>query len=146
MTLQEFNCEAQRRGNYYDNSAHAAEHWAKTWGLTYHSLLWYYKRYTIGNLTWKGGKVRLRHGSYQRVECFIGKEQVSEYRFKKALESFVTPPLTDEEKRYIEAEQQRHFNSIKVRLEPICVSLKMASPPFQFHKGTIRTCGFIVFY
>lgn len=107
MTLQEFNCEAQRRGNYYDNSAHAAEHWAKTWGLTYHSLLWYYKRYTIGNLTWKGGKVRLRHGSYQRVECFIGKEQVSEYRFKKALESFVTPPLTDEEKRYIEAEQQR---------------------------------------
>lgn len=107
MTLQEFNCEAQRRGNYYDNSANAAAHWAKSWGLTYHSLLWYYKRYTIGNLTWKGGKVRLRHGSYQRVECFIGKEQVSEYRFKKALESFVTPSLTDEEKRYIEAEQQR---------------------------------------
>jgi hypothetical protein len=107
MTLQEFKCEAQRRENYYDNSANAAAHWAKSWGLTYHSLLWYYKRYTIGNLTWKGGKVRLRHGSYPRVECFIGNEQVSEYRFKKALEAFVTPPLTDEEKRYIEAEQQR---------------------------------------
>lgn len=39
MTLQDFKCEAQRRGNYYDNSANAAEHWAKTWGLTYHSLL-----------------------------------------------------------------------------------------------------------
>lgn len=107
MTLQEFKREAQRRGNYYDNSANAAAHWAKSWGLTYHSLLWYYKRYTIGNLTWKGGKVRLRHGSYQSVDCFIGDELVSEYRFKKALESFVTPPLTDEEKRYIEAEQQR---------------------------------------
>lgn len=58
-------------------------------------------------MTWKGGKVRLRHGSYQSVDCFIGDEQVSEYRFKKALESFVLPPLTSEEKQYIEAEQQR---------------------------------------
>ena len=58
-------------------------------------------------MTWKGGKVRLRHGSYQSVDCFIGDEQVSEYRFKKALESFVFPPLTDEERQYIEAEQQR---------------------------------------
>ena len=33
MTLQEFKSEAQRRGNYYDNSANAAEHWAKSWGL-----------------------------------------------------------------------------------------------------------------
>lgn len=107
MTLQDFKCEAQRRGNYYDNSANAAAHWAKSWGLTYHSLLWYYKSYTIGNLTWKGGKVRLRHGSYQSVDCFIGDEPVSEYRFKKTLESFVLPPLTDEEKQHIEAEQQR---------------------------------------
>ena len=29
MTLQEFKREAQRRGNYYDNSANAAEHWLK---------------------------------------------------------------------------------------------------------------------
>lgn len=58
-------------------------------------------------MTWKGGKVRLRHGSYQSVDCFIGDEQVSEYRFKKALESFVLPPLTSEEKQYIETEQQR---------------------------------------
>lgn len=27
MTLQDFKCEAQRRGNYYDNSANAAAHW-----------------------------------------------------------------------------------------------------------------------
>lgn len=111
MTLQEFKSEAQRRGNYYDNSAKAAAHWAKSWGLTYHSLLWYYKSYTLGNLTWKGGKVRLRHGSYQSVDCFIGNEQVSEYRFKKALESFVAPSLTDEEKLYVEAEQQ-HLDAI----------------------------------
>ena len=107
MTLQEFKREAERRGNCYDNSANAAAHFAKSWGLTYHSLLWHYKRYTIGNMTWKGGKVRHRHGSYQSVDCFIGDEQVSEYRFKKALESFVFPPLTDEERQYIEAEQQR---------------------------------------
>lgn len=107
MTLHEFKSEAQRRGNCYDNSANAAVHFAKSWGLTYHSLLWYYKRYTIGNMTWKGGKVRLRHGSYQSVDCFIGDERVSEYRFKKALESFVFPPLTDDELQYIEAERQR---------------------------------------
>ena len=41
------------------------------------------------------------------MDCFIGDEQVSEYRFRKALESFVLPPLTSEEKQYIEAEQQR---------------------------------------
>lgn len=51
--------------------------------------------------------IRLRHGSYRNVDCFIGDEQVSEYRFKKKLESFVLPPLTSEEKQYIEAEQQR---------------------------------------
>ena len=107
MTLLEFKREAQRRGNYYDNSANAAAHWTKSWGLTYHSLLWYYKSYTIGNMTWKGGRVRLRHRSYQSVDCFIGDEQVSEYRFKKALETFVLPPLTDEERQHIEAEQQR---------------------------------------
>ena len=76
-------------------------------GSAYHSLLWYYKSYTIGNMTWKGGKVRLRHGSYQSVDCFIGDEQVSEYRFKKALESFEFPPLTEEERQYIDAESQR---------------------------------------
>ena len=107
MTLQEFKREAQSRGNYYDNSANAAEHWAKSWGLTYHSLLWYYKSYTIGNMTWKGGKVRLRHGSYKSVDCFIGDEQVSEYRFKQALESFEFPPLTEEERQYIDAKSQR---------------------------------------
>ena len=41
------------------------------------------------------------------MDCFIGDEQVSEYRFKKKLESFVLPPLTSEEKQYIETEQQR---------------------------------------
>lgn len=51
--------------------------------------------------------IRLRHGSYQNVDCFIGDEQVSEYRFRKALESFVLPSLTSEEKQHIEAEQQR---------------------------------------
>lgn len=105
MTLQEFKREAQRRGNFYDNSANASENLAKSWGFTYHSMLWFYKDYTIGNMRWKGGNVRLRNGSYQSVDCFIGDEKVSEYRFKKALETFVFPPLTDEEQQHIEAEQ-----------------------------------------
>ena len=32
-----------------------------------------------------------------------------------------------------------HFNSIKVRLEPLSASSVSISTPFQFHKGTIRT-------
>ena len=33
----------------------------------------------------------------------------------------------------------RHFNSIKVRLEPVDYSPFFAITQFQFHKGTIRT-------
>ena len=32
-----------------------------------------------------------------------------------------------------------HFNSIKVRLEPISEVITTANTSFQFHKGTIRT-------
>lgn len=108
MTLRDFQIEAQRRGHYYDNSASASEHWTKTWGLTYHSLLWFYKEYEVGNMKWKGGQVRLRHGSYRSVDCYIDGELVSEYRFKKALETFEFPPLTDDEQRYI-AERQKQI-------------------------------------
>lgn len=108
MTLREFQQEAQHRGHYYDNSASASENWAKSWGLTYHSLLWFYKEYEVGNMKWKGGQVRLRHGSYRSVECYIDGERVSEYRFKKALETLEFPPLTDNEQRYI-AERQKQI-------------------------------------
>ena len=114
MTLQEFKSEAQRRGNYYDNSANAAEHWAKSWGLTYHSLLWFYKEYEVGNMKWKGGQVRLRHGSYRSVDCYIDGELVSEYRFKKALETFEFPPLTDDEQRYIAERQKQIEEELRV--------------------------------
>lgn len=107
MTLQEFKREAQRRGHFFDYSENAAANWAKSWGLTYHSLLWYYKDYKLGNMEWKGGKVRLRHGSYQSTECYINGEYVSEYRFKKELEKFVAPELTNEERRYIEEQDAK---------------------------------------
>lgn len=106
MRLQDFKREAQRRGHFFDNSANAAQAWARSWGLTYHSLLWAYKEYTIGDLRWKGGKVRLRHGSYDSVSCYINGEPVSEYRFKKALETFDLPELTAEEQAYIEAQEK----------------------------------------
>lgn len=111
MTFNDFKREAQRRGHFFDNKDNASAAWAKSWGLTYHSHLWFYKEYTLGNMRWKGGSVRLRHGSYRSVDCFIGDEQVSEYRFKKALETFEAPALTTEEQEYINkqnswAEQQ----------------------------------------
>ena len=40
-----------------------------------------------------------------------------------------------------------HFNSIKVRLElAFCAPTLIVALPFQFHKGTIRTCLFIRHY
>ena len=33
----------------------------------------------------------------------------------------------------------RHFNSIKVRLEPSVAAIAAINPEFQFHKGAIRT-------
>lgn len=113
MTLKDFQFEAQRRGHFYDNSASASEYWAKTWGLTYHSLLWFYKEYEVGNLKWKGGQVRLRHGSYRSVDCYIDGEPVSEYRFKKALTTFEFSPLTDDEQRYISERQKQAEEAIK---------------------------------
>lgn len=109
MTLRDFQQEAQRRGHYDNNSASASENWAKSWGLTYHSLLWFYKEYELGNMRWKGGQVRLRHGSYRSVDCYIDGERVSEYRFKKALETFEFPSLTDDEQRYM-AERQKQID------------------------------------
>lgn len=114
MNLRDFQLEAQRRGHFFDNSASASDHWAKTWGLTYHSLLWFYKEYEIGNMRWKGGKVRLRHGSYRSVECFIDGECVSEYRFRNALETFEFPPLTDDEQQFIEDRQKQIEERIRV--------------------------------
>lgn len=107
MTLQEFKREAQRRGHFFDNSASASQAWARSWGLTFHSSLWFYKEYTLGNMRWKGGQIRLRHGSYRSVSCYINDEPVSEYRFNKALENFKAPVLTTEERAYIKQEQAR---------------------------------------
>lgn len=106
MTLNQFKAEATRRGNYEDNTANAMKYWATCWGLGYHSQLWCYKKYTVGNMTYKAGPVRLRHGSYRSVSCYINGESVSEYRFKKALESFVAPVETADELERI-AERDR---------------------------------------
>lgn len=107
MTIQEFKREAQRRGHFFDNSANAAKALARSWGMTYHSDLWFYKEYTMGNMKWKGGPVRHRHGSYSSIYCYIDGHLVSEYRFRKALESFEAPALTNEERNYIEQQQAR---------------------------------------
>ena len=38
-----------------------------------------------------------------------------------------------------------YFNSIKVRLEPAQASNRPADTLFQFHKGTIRTLGNLIY-
>lgn len=105
MELYEFKAIAERRGHMYDNTPAASAEWARTWGLSYHSRLWRYKQYKLGNMEWKGGKVVLRHGSYKSVSCYIDGEPVSEYRFKKALATFKAPEVTPEEQAYMDARQ-----------------------------------------
>jgi hypothetical protein len=62
-------------------------------------------------MTYRSGMYRGRHGGYRVTECEIDGERVSEYKFKKALESFVAPAITDEDtarlKAYQEAQQKR---------------------------------------
>lgn len=97
MTLDNFKKEAEMRGNFYDNSESAGKQWSKTWGLTYWRLVWFYKEYKVGGMVYRSGRWQGRHGGRRITECEINGEQVSEYRFKKALETFAAPAITDEE-------------------------------------------------
>lgn len=106
MTLRDFQTEAQERGNYYDNTASAGEEWAKSWGLTYWRLVWFYKEYRVGGMVYRSGMWRGRHGGYTITECSINGEAVTKYRFMKALETFAAPEMTDEEKARHEAQER----------------------------------------
>ncbi len=117
MTLDQFKREAIHRGNFEDNTANAMKYWATCWGLGYHSMLWCYKKYTVGNLTYQAGPVRLRHGSYRSVSCYIGDEAVSEYRFKKALATFEAPAITPEEQQRIAKREQEMEASYQAYLK-----------------------------
>ena len=111
MTLNSFKYEAEKRGNFYDNSESASKAWAASWGLTWWRSVWWYKEYKVGNMTYRSGMYRGRHGGYRVTECEIDGERVSEYKFKKALEGFEAPAITDEDtarlKAYQEAQQKR---------------------------------------
>ena len=102
MDLREFKREAMRRGHYYDNKPAAMAYWAKCWGLGYHSELWAYKSYQVGNFSYQSGPVALRHGKYTNTVCKINGEAVSEYQFRKALATFCAPDLTPDERAYID--------------------------------------------
>lgn len=97
MTLNDFKREAELRGNFYDNSESAAKQWARTWGFTYWRLVWFYKEYKVGNMVYRSGHWRGRHGGCKITECEINGEKVSEYRFKKALGNFAAPNITGED-------------------------------------------------
>lgn len=107
MDLRDFKREAMRRGHYHDNKPAALDYWAKCWGLGYHSQLWAYKSYQVGNLAYQSGPVLLRHGKYTHTVCTIGGEAVSEYRFRKVLATFRAPDLTPDECAYIDSQNER---------------------------------------
>lgn len=106
MTLKEFKTEAQQRGNYFDNSENAAHEWAKSWGLTYWRLVWFYKEFRVGGMVYRSGMWRGRWGGHTVTECTIDGEAVSKYRFEKALATFTAPEMTDEEKARHEAQER----------------------------------------
>ncbi len=113
MDLKAFKREAMRRGGFYDNGPAAGAYWAKTWGLGFHDLLWRYKSYKVGNMLYKSGPVVLRHGKYTNTVCYIDDQPVSEYRFKKALETYQAPPLTTDEQKYIDDQNARQAAAIE---------------------------------
>ena len=97
MDLQDFKAAAMLRGNYYDNRQNASKAWARSWGLTYWRNIWFYKEYHVGNMLYRAGQIHGRHGGFRYVECEIDGKSVTEYRFRKVLQTFVAPPITEEE-------------------------------------------------
>lgn len=103
MKVSEFNEMAKF---VYDNTEKAAEYWGRTWGLGFWRNLWRYKQYELeaGGHTYvrKVGRVVVRHGSYQAVECSIDGKELPERAFLRALDS-----LTAEEKAAARAQRFR---------------------------------------
>lgn len=93
MTIPEFKQTARRNGQFYDNSKSAGQNWARTWGLTWWRDVWFYQEYTLGNLTYRTGKVCTRHSSHSRTECIIDGQEVSDNKFRSALSDLPIPPF-----------------------------------------------------
>ena len=92
MNIREFKTMATFAGKFYDNTPAAAEAWARSWGLTFHSLLWRYKEYEYENVRIKQGKIHHRHGSYSHEEYYVDGEQVSRAKAMKAIASMEYKP------------------------------------------------------
>lgn len=92
-TIQEFKQAAITNGHFYDNSSKAASNWSRTWGLTWWRDVWFYKEYRLGNLTYRTGKVCMRHRSYSNREYCIDNNPASEKEFLKALASILAPAV-----------------------------------------------------
>ena len=92
-TIQEFKQAALTNGHFYDNSSKAASNWSCTWGLTWWRDVWFYKEYRLGNLTYRTGKVCMRHRSYSNREFCIDNNHASEKEFLKALASIHAPAV-----------------------------------------------------
>lgn len=92
-TIQEFKQVALTNGHFYDNSSKAASNWSRTWGLTWWRDVWFYKEYRLGNLTYRTGKVCMRHHSYSNREFCIDNNPASEKEFLKALASIPAPAV-----------------------------------------------------
>ena len=80
-----------------DNREQASKNWMKTWGFDFWFNLWGYRTYELGRFKYKSGRVTLRHGGYQKTECYIDGELVTEYKFKKELAHEPTPPYIPSE-------------------------------------------------
>ena len=106
MNLHQFKYEAERRGNFYDNSEAAGRAWAASWGLTWWRRVWFYKEYKVGGMVYRSGMWRGRHGGYTVTECEIDGQQVSKYRFEKALATFEAPAITDNDRARLKALQE----------------------------------------
>lgn len=92
-TIQEFKQAVLTNGHFYDNSDKAAYNWSRTWGLTWWHDVWFYKEYSLGNLTYRTGKVCMRHRSYSNTEYCIDNKPTSAKDFLKALASIPAPAV-----------------------------------------------------
>lgn len=67
----------------HDNRKSAMEAWGKSWGMAWWRSLWAYREYTLAHLTYRVGKVNMRHYGYQHTEYLINGEEVGKTAFLK---------------------------------------------------------------
>lgn len=86
MKISTFKSQAKLT---HDNKSKAMSNWSKTWGFDFWRNLWAYREYTYEHngvqYVYRVGNVYTRHTSCRVVECFMNDEEVSFYKFKKAI-------------------------------------------------------------